>query len=102
MDKLLFVHTEIKHVLEVLDFIPRKEKIKLMAAIANLNFEKLLAILKVLYRIERDYFQFLHDDIVENDNIIKKLHDKQKLVKTTRPVDGKSDPSEEQASETSQ
>lgn len=101
MDKLLFLHIEIKHVLEILNFIPIEERRKLMATIANLHFEKLLAVLKVLYKIERDYFQFLHDDMIENDNIIKKLHDKQKLIKTTRHVDGKSDTPEEQTSEAS-
>lgn len=102
MDKLLFVHIEIKHVLEVLDFIKKDDKRKLMAVIANLHFEKLLAVLKVLYRIERDYFQFMHDDIIETDNIIKKLYDKQKLVKTTRSFNGKPDSPEEQTPQTPQ
>lgn len=59
MDKLLFLHIEIKHVLDVLNFIDSDKKIELMAAIDNLPYEKLLEVLRNLYKIEREYFQIL-------------------------------------------
>ncbi len=59
MDRLLFIHIEIKHVLDILHFIEPNMKIKLMAAIDNLPYEKLLEVLKNLYKIEREYFQLL-------------------------------------------
>jgi DNA polymerase III gamma/tau subunit len=68
MNRLLFLHIEIKYVLEILDFIPKEDRIKLMAAIDNLDFENLLAVLKVLYKIEREYVRFIFEEIEAEKN----------------------------------
>ena len=68
MDKLLLLHIEIKHVLDLFDFVPKEDKIKMMAYIDNLDFENLLAVLKVLYKIEREYVRFIFEEIEANQN----------------------------------
>jgi hypothetical protein len=74
MDKQLFIHREIKHVLEVLKFIPKEDRIKFMAMVDTLGFDDLLEVLKVLYKIEQDYLNLLNQDIVETDQFLKSLH----------------------------
>lgn len=73
MDKLLFLHIEIKHVLNVLHYITPEEKIQLMAAIGNLPYDELVKILKTLYKVEKDYFEYLHSDAQRADELIKSL-----------------------------
>lgn len=73
MDKLLFVHIEIKHILEILNFISDEERIKLLAAIDNLPFNSLVKILKILYKVEQEYFQFLHKDTLQLNSFVKSL-----------------------------
>lgn len=78
MDKLLFLHREIKHVLEVLPFIMPDEATKLMASIANLNYEDLVKILKSLYKVERECFEYINQDTQNVDKFlasIKAIHD---------------------------
>jgi DNA polymerase III gamma/tau subunit len=79
MDKILFLHIEIKNVLEMFKFISKEDRIKLTAAIANETYENLLALLKTLYKIEREYFQFIHKDVVDTEKFLatlKSIHDK--------------------------
>lgn len=73
MDKTLFLHIEIKHVLEVLGFITPEERIKLMASIANLHYEGLVKLLKKLYKIETEYFEFINEDTQKNYEFLKSL-----------------------------
>ena len=73
MDKQLFLHREIKHVLEVLKFVSKEERIKFMAMLDTLNVDKLLEVLKVLYKIEQDYFTLNHQEIIETDQFLKSL-----------------------------
>ena len=74
MDKQLFIHREIKHVLEALKFIPKEDRIKFMAVVDTLGFDDLLEVLKVLYKIEQDYLNLLYEDIVETDKFLNSLH----------------------------
>lgn len=73
MDKLLFLQIEIKHVLQVIHYITPDEKMKLMAIIANLPYDELVKILKTLYKVEKDYFEFLYQDAQKADELIKSL-----------------------------
>ncbi|MBN1494469.1 hypothetical protein JW911_01880 [Candidatus Peregrinibacteria bacterium] len=74
MDKMLFVQREIKHVLEVLNFITPEERTKLMAIIDNLNYDDLVKILKTLYKVETEYFEFIYQDTLKAEEFIKSLN----------------------------
>ncbi len=73
MNKQLFLQKEIKQILELLPF-DKKERMKLTAAIANESVQNLLELLKVLYRIEREYLQMLYDDTIETDKFLQTLN----------------------------
>jgi len=73
MDKTLFVHREIKHILEILNFIPEKDRISMMSAIANLHFEDLVKILKTLYKVESEYLAFIERDNNQTEKFITTL-----------------------------
>jgi hypothetical protein len=73
MDKTLFLHIEIKHVLEVLGFITPEDRMKLMAGVANLHYEGLVKLLKTLYKIETEYFEFINEDTQKNYEFLKSL-----------------------------
>jgi len=73
MDKQLFLHREIKHVLEVLKIVSKEERIKFMAMVDTLGFDDLLEVLKVLYKIEQDYFELNRKEIIETDQFLKSL-----------------------------
>lgn len=72
MDNKLFLQKEIKHTLEMLP-LDNETRRELIAAIANEPQENLLELLKVLYRIEREYLQMLYDDTIETDKFIQTL-----------------------------
>lgn len=74
MDKLLFVHREIKHVLEVLDYLTSDDRRKLMAVIANLTYDELVKILKRLYKVETEYLEFKLKDTKDTEEFLKKLN----------------------------
>ena len=74
MDKMLFVQREIKHVLEVINFITPDERMKLMAIIDNLNYDDLVKILKTLYKVETEYFEFINQDTIKAEEFIKSLN----------------------------
>ena len=73
MDKILFIHREIKQILEFLNFIMPDERMRLMAAIDNLPFEGLVKILKTLYKVEREYLQFIEEDNRQTEKFITTL-----------------------------
>lgn len=72
MDNILFLQKEIKYTLDMLPF-ENNTRMELMASIANEPEENLLELLKVLYRIEREYLQMLYDDTIETDKFLQTL-----------------------------
>ena len=79
MDKKTFVHSEIKQILDILEFISSKDKNSMINAIQDLDFEGLVKILKTLYKVEREYLQFLEEDNHQTEKFITTLqlnHDK--------------------------
>jgi hypothetical protein len=73
MDKLLFVHREIKHVLEILDYLSDDDRRKLMAVIANLTYDELVKILKTLYKVETEYLEFKLSDTKNTEEFLNKF-----------------------------
>jgi hypothetical protein len=73
MDQMLFIQKEIKHVLEVLNFISPDERIKLLAIIDNLPYDELVKILKTLYKVENEYFEFMYQDTQKVNELLKSL-----------------------------
>ncbi|MCD6109695.1 hypothetical protein J7J83_02975 [bacterium] len=73
MDKLLFLHQEIKHVLDVIGYFSDEERQKMMTSVANESYEELVKLLKKLYKIEREYFEFRLKDTQNTDEFIKTL-----------------------------
>ena len=73
MDQMLFVQKEIKHVLEVLNFISPVERTKLLAIIDNLPYDELVKILKTLYKVENEYFEYMYQDAQKVEELLKSL-----------------------------
>lgn len=73
MTKLEFLHTEIKHVLDILKFIPEDEKKMLLEKFKKRNADELLEVLKELYTIEREYFQLIREEIEEAEKFLQKI-----------------------------
>jgi len=73
MDKLLFLHREIKHVLDVIGYFSNDERRQMTARIANLSQQELVKLLKKLYKIERQYFEFRLKDTQNTEDFIQTL-----------------------------
>lgn len=73
MDKLLFLHQEIKHVLDVIGYFSDDERHQMTASIANSSQEELVKLLKKLYKIERQYFEFRLKDAQNTEDFIQTL-----------------------------
>lgn len=73
MDKLLFLHREIKHVLEVIGYFSDDERRQMTASIANSSYEDLVKLLKKLYKVERQYFEFRLKDAQKTDKFLQTL-----------------------------
>jgi len=73
MDKKTFVHNEIKQILDILDFISIEDKNSMIDAIKDLDLEGLVKILKTLYKVEREYLQFIEQDNHQTEKFITTL-----------------------------
>jgi len=71
MNKIEFLKSEIKHVLEVVKLFEDEDKAKYLEAAENLNEEELVKVLKMLYKIEQEYFEFIEQDTRNLDKLIK-------------------------------
>jgi len=75
MDQLLLLHREIKHILDLINLFSPKDKRELLAVIDNLNYDELVKLLKILYKVEREYIEFINDDTIKLEKMIKSLQE---------------------------
>lgn len=73
MDKKAFIHSEIKQILEVLTFVSNEDKASMIDAVKDLDLEGLVKILKTLYKVEREYLQFIEEDNRQTEKFITTL-----------------------------
>jgi hypothetical protein len=79
MNKKDFLQSEIKHLIESLNFFKEEDKAQYIEAIDKMKEEELENLLKILYKLEQDYFELLKKDTQTMDSISDKLntaHDK--------------------------
>jgi len=70
MDKKTFLHSEIEHVLKVIDYISPEERSELLSRIQNFNAEELEKLLKTLYKVERRYLEFKLNDVKDTEKFL--------------------------------
>lgn len=73
MDKIQFLHQEIKHTLDVIGYFSEDERKQMKDSIANYSYEELVNLLKKLYKVEREYFEFRLKDARSTEDFIKTL-----------------------------
>jgi hypothetical protein len=73
MDKKAFIHSEIKQILEILTFVSNEDKASMIDAVKDLDLEGLVKILKTLYKVEREYLQFIEEDNRQTEKFITTL-----------------------------
>lgn len=73
MDKKEFLQSEIKHVLDILKLFPPEEKAEYLEAASKLNEEELVKVLKILYKIEQEYFELVQNDTHHMEELLKSL-----------------------------
>jgi hypothetical protein len=78
MDKLEFLHQEIEHTLSVIGYFSADERQQMLDSIKDSSHEELVNLLKKLYKVEREYFEFRLKDAQHTEEFIqtlKKAHD---------------------------
>lgn len=74
MNKKEFLQSEIKHLIELLHFFKEEDKAQYIDAIDKMKEEELENLLKILYKLEQDYFELLKKDTQTMDSISDKLN----------------------------
>lgn len=74
MNKKEFLQSEIKHLIELLKFFKEEDKAQYVDAIDKMKEEELENLLKILYKLEQDYFELLKKDTQTMDSISDKLN----------------------------
>jgi len=74
MSKKEFLQSEIKHLIELLNFFKEEDKAQYSEAVDKMNEEELENLLKILYKLEQDYFELLKTDTQTMDEITNKLN----------------------------
>ncbi len=74
MNKKEFLQSEIKHLIELLRFFKEEDKAQYIDAIDKMKEEELENLLKILYKLEQDYFELLKKDTQTMDSISDKLN----------------------------
>lgn len=73
MTKKEFLQSEIKHLIDLLKFFKEEEKGQYSQAVDKMNEEELENLLKILYKLEQDYFELLKKDTQTMNDISNKL-----------------------------
>jgi len=73
MDKLQALHQEIKHTLNIIGYFSDDERRQIMAAIKDSTYEELVKLLKKLYKVERQYFEFRLKDAQNTEKFLQTL-----------------------------
>jgi hypothetical protein len=76
MDKIKFLKEEIEMVLNSFSMLEKAKKKELMGQLEDLSEENLLELLKVLYRMRRDFIEAEFEEVKANDEFIKSLNSK--------------------------
>lgn len=73
MDKLQFLHQEIKHTISVIGYFSEEERQQMLNSIKDHSYEELVNLLKKLYKVEREYFEFRLKDARSTEEFLKTL-----------------------------
>ena len=76
MDNIKFLQEEIEMVLNSFPALTKDKKEELMGQTKNLSEENLLELLKVLYKMRRDFINAEYKQVQANDEFIKSLNTK--------------------------
>lgn len=68
-----FLQQEIEHTLTVIGYFSDDEIVQMMDSIKDSSYEELVKLLKKLYKVERQYFEFRLKDAKNTEEFIKTL-----------------------------
>lgn len=74
MNKKDFLQSEVKHMIELLNCFKDEDKDKYTALLQDMNENDLENLLKILYKLEQDYFELLKKDTQTMNDISDKLN----------------------------
>ncbi|MFC1810364.1 hypothetical protein ACFLZH_02595 [Patescibacteria group bacterium] len=73
MNKKEFLQSEIKHILDILKLFPPEENEQYLEAASKLNEEELVKVLKILYKVEQEYFELIQKDTHHMEDLLQSL-----------------------------
>ncbi len=74
MNKKEFLQSEVKHIIELLNCFKDEDKEKYTEVLDDMNDNDLENLLKILYKLEQDYFELLKKDTQIMNEISYKLN----------------------------
>ena len=73
MDKMKFIHQEIKHTLNIIGYFSDNERAQMLDSIKDSSYKELVKLLKKLYKVERQYFEFRLKDAKNTEEFLQTL-----------------------------